>query len=145
MKENNVNNYQKEADKLVKEIYNEALLSKTNLNIHFIINELLTKNLDFKTWKTYYKKFKKYLANKLLDITHAQDFALALSTAKVDCNSSDLLELQEIRSYLSEFINLLGDLKNNEDPKMLRVINCLDLNLVYNNIITNINNKGISR
>ena len=145
MKDNNVSNYQKEADKIVKEIYSSALQSKVINNTQVMLQDLLNKTLEYRTWKSYYKKFKKYLASNTIDIKTACDFALGLNCAKVSGNQTELAELNEIRTYLGEFVNLLEGFKNNTDSKMLRIISCLDLNMVYNNIVQNIKNTGITR
>ena len=130
---------------MVKEIYTNALQSKVKNNINVVFNDLINKTLEYRVWKSYYKKFKKYLANKVLDFNLAYKFALVLSCANIICSDSDKKEFEEIKGYLSEFISLLEGFKNCTDTKMIRIISCLDLNLVYNNIVLNNKNNDITR
>ena len=135
--------YQKDADELIKEIYNMALKNKMLDGIKVMEQDLLTKTLDYPIWKSYYKKFKKYLNNSILDIKNIIDFALALNCANINCKNNEKIEFEEIKTYLSEFINFLNGLKNSNSPQVLKIINNLDYALVYNNIINNIKNNNL--
>ena len=118
----NVNFYQREANRMILDIYNNAYKSKIYENIKLFIEELTHKDIDYQSWKTYYKKFRKYIATKVLDINVARNFALALNLANVNCNGDDKLELLQLRDYLTTFINLLDGLIKSNNPKTAKII-----------------------